>query len=105
MNSTDDPLENLSKMLAVLSHPTRLRILALCAVKERTARELREELGISKPLLIAHLKQLINYGFLGSRAEIDEHRYIVRKYYKTRKFKIEVSNETLAGLLRETGEG
>ena len=104
MDNTDDPLENLSKMLAVLSHPTRLRILALCAARERTARELREELGISKPLLIAHLKQLINYGFLESRAEIDEQRFIVRKYYKTRKFKIEISDETLASLIRETGK-
>ena len=102
MNSKDDPLENLSKMLTVLSHPTRLRILALCAVKERTARELREELGISKPLLIAHLKQLINYGFLESRAGIDEQRFIVRKHYKTRKFKIEISDETLATLLRNS---
>ncbi len=103
MNNTDDPLLNLSKILTALSHPTRLRILALCAVKERTAKELREELGISKPLLIAHLKQLINHGLLESRAEIDEHRYIVRKYYKTRKFKIEISDETLGGLLRKTG--
>ncbi len=102
MNNINDPLLNLSKILTVLSHPTRLRILALCAVKERTARELREELGISKPLLIAHLKQLINHGFLESRAEIDEYRYIVRKYYKTRKFKIEISDEILGGLLRKT---
>jgi len=99
MNNTSDPLLNLSKILTVLSHPTRLRILALCAVRERTARELREELGISKPLLIAHLKQLINHGFLESRAEIDEHRYIVRKYYKTRKFEIKISNGILADLL------
>ncbi len=101
MDSKDDPLLNLSKILTALSHPTRLRILALCAVKERTAKELREELGISKPLLIAHLKQLINHGFLESRAEIDKHRYIVRKYYKTRKFKIEISDETLIDLIRK----
>jgi len=101
MNNTNDPLLNLSKILTVLSHPTRLRILALCAARERTAKELREELGISKPLLIAHLKQLINHGLLESRAEIDEHRYIVRKYYKTRRFKIEISDETLIDLIRK----
>ena len=79
MASQEDPIVNLSKILSVLSHPTRLKILALCAVKERTTRELKEELGISKPLLIAHLKQLINYGFLESRAEIDKEKFIVRK--------------------------
>jgi ArsR family transcriptional regulator len=104
MKKPDDPIVNLSKILSVLSHPTRLKILALCAVKERSARELREELGISKPLLIAHLKQLINYGFLESRAEIDEQKFIVRKYYKTRKFEVKISDEILAKLLQTQQE-
>ncbi len=99
MTGGEDPLVNLAKILAVLSHPTRLKILALCAVRERTARELREELGISKPLLIAHLKKLINYGFLESRAEIDKNRFIIRKYYKTKKFEIKISDEILAKYL------
>ncbi|MEB3759309.1 MAG: ArsR family transcriptional regulator [Desulfurococcales archaeon] len=101
MESREDPLVNLSKILSILAHPTRLKILALCAVKERTARELREELGISKPLLIAHLKQLINYGFIESRAEIDEERFIIKKYYKTKKFEIKINDEILASLLRK----
>ena len=101
MKSIEEPLVNLSKMLSVLSHPTRLKILALCAVKERTARELREEIGISKPLLIAHIKQLINYGFIESRAEIDEERFIVKKYYKTKKFEIKINDEILAKFLRK----
>ncbi len=101
MESREDPLVNLSKILSILSHPTRLKILALCAVKERTARELREELGISKPLLIAHLKQLINYGFIESRAEIDEERFIIKKYYKTKKFEIKINDEILTSLLRK----
>jgi len=46
----------------VLSNPIRLKILALCIEKERSSRELREKLGISKPLLIVHLRKLISMG-------------------------------------------
>ncbi len=77
-----DEIESMSKLFSALSHPTRLKILALCAVKERSSRELREILGISKPLLIAHLKVLLSAGLLTYRAEIDPERFIVRKYYR-----------------------
>ncbi len=100
MQGQEDPIVNLAKILSVLSHPTRLRILALCAIRERTTRELREALNISKPLLIAHLKQLINYGFLEARAEIDKEKFIVKKYYKTRKFEVKISDEILRKLIK-----
>ncbi len=88
-------------MYSALSHPIRLKILALCSVRERTAKELREMLKISKPLLIAHLKVLLRVGLLEFRAELDTKRYIVRKYYRTRDFKLCVSGEELSKLLNE----
>ena len=87
--------------MKTLANPIRLRILALCVSKERTSRELREILGISKPLLITHLRKLVKGGFLDYRAELDESRMIVRKYYKTKNIEICVDMETL----KEIAEG
>ena len=53
------PLVELSTVLKALANPTRLAILALCAEREMTSRELRERLRISKPLLIAHIRILM----------------------------------------------
>ncbi len=99
----DDAWSRLSKLLSALSNPTRLKILALCAEKERSSKELREILGISKPLLIAHLKVLMKVGLIEFRAEIDEVKYIVRKYYRTKNFRICISKNELLKLLKQEG--
>ncbi|WP_456326315.1 ArsR family transcriptional regulator [Palaeococcus sp. (in: euryarchaeotes)] len=62
----------------------RLKILSLCLNDEKTSKQLRDALGISKPLLISHLRKLTNTGLLEYRVEFDEKRMIVRKYYKTK---------------------
>lgn len=96
-----DLAENLAELLKVLANPTRLKILALCLSEERTSRELREILKISKPLLIAHTRKLVNAGLLEYRAEMDERRMIVRKYYRTRIFEICVTHELLKEISEE----
>lgn len=87
--------EDLAELLKVLANPIRLKILALCLFKERTSRELREKLGLSKPLLISHLRKLVNMGLLEYRVEFDEERMVVRKYYKTRKFEVCINSKVL----------
>jgi predicted transcriptional regulator len=67
--------------------------------RERTSRELREFLGISKPLLISHLRKLMSAGLLEYRVEFDEKRMIVRKYYKTKDVEL-----CLSKILREIAE-
>jgi len=81
---SEDVAERVAKTLKVLANPIRLRILALCLRREYTSRELREILGISKPLLIAHLRKLVDAGFLEYRVELDRGKMIVRKYYRTK---------------------
>jgi len=76
--------ERTVEMLKTLANPIRLKILALCLVKERSSREIREILGISKPLLIAHLRRLIKLGLLTYRKELDEDKMIIRKIYRTK---------------------
>ena len=85
LNLSDHYSEELARLLKVLGNPLRLKILALCLTKERTSRELREKLGISKPLLIANIRKLVNAGLLEYRVEIDKERMIIRKYYSTKK--------------------
>ncbi len=93
--------ERLAEVLKVLASPVRLRILALCLSEERTSRELREKLGLSKPLLISHLRKLVNAGLLEYRVELDEDRMIVRKYYRTKDFEICINSEILSEILRD----
>ncbi len=87
------PLEDLSKLMKAFSNPTRLKILALCAVRRRSNRELRELLGISKPLLILHLKELVRRGLLNVETEVDKKRFILRKFYRTSNFEFCLNRE------------
>jgi len=100
----DDVWTRLSRILSAMAHPTRLKILALCAEKEMTRRELREALGISKPLLLAHLKILRNAGLIEDKAVIDEERFIVKRLCRTREFRICLSPGFFKKLLENSDE-
>ncbi len=93
-----DLVNRLSEFLQVLAHPIRLKVLILCLEEEKTTKQLREALGISKPLLIAHIRKLVNVGFLSSRVEFDSKRIIVRKYYRTNDFEVKVNKDVLKSL-------
>jgi ArsR family transcriptional regulator len=94
-------LEDLASVFKALANPTRLKILALCSPREVSSRELRDVLGISKPLLIAHLRILLRAGLLTYRVEVDEVRGVLRKYYRTADFRICVSKEYLSRFCKE----
>ncbi len=97
--------ENFAEVLKVLANPIRLKILALCLDRERSSKELREALGISKPLLIVHLRKLVDLGLLEYRVELDERKMIVKKYYRTRKdINICINPEILRMILEEIGK-
>ena len=97
----ENTAEGFAELLKILANPLRLKILALCLSNERTSRELREELGISKPLLISHLRKLVNTGLLEFRAELDTEKMIVRKYYRTKNFEICINPEVLKEISEE----
>ncbi len=100
----DDVWTRLSRILSAMAHPTRLKILALCAEREMTRRELRDTLGISKPLLLAHLKILRNAGLVEDRAVIDEERFIVKRLCRTREFRICLNPGFFKKLLENSDE-
>lgn len=98
----EEYVESLAKIFKALANPIRIKILALCLEKERTNKELREILKISKPLLITHLKPLIRNGFLEVRTEFDEENFIVRKYYRAKDFNLSLSKAFLRRVLKNT---
>lgn len=101
MSEDDELFDSMASVFKALANPTRLKILALCSTRERSSRELREALGISKPLLIAHLRILLKAGLLTYRVEVDEERGIIRKYYRTADFHVCVGKEFLSKLHRQ----
>ncbi len=84
-------LEEMASLFKAFSNPIRLKILALCAEREVSTRELREKLGVSKPLLLAHIRKLLKAGLLESRLVIDEEKGRLVRLYRTANFEICVS--------------
>ncbi len=105
MTGIDGEIESLSSLMKALSNPLRLKILALCSLRRRSNRELRDLLGISKPLLILHLKELVRKGLLTVETEIDEERCILRKYYRTADFDIHLNRKLFVSLGRRLDRG
>ena len=97
----DERINNLVSVLKALANPIRIKILIMCAEKEKTNRELRDALGISKPLLIVHLKELVKNGLLTYRVELDEDEMLIKKYYTTTNFNLVINPKTLKKLLRK----
>lgn len=56
-----------SQFLKALAHPSRLLILCNLVDGERTAGELADRIGISKPNLSQHLTKLKEQGFVANR--------------------------------------
>ncbi len=98
-------LEELASMFKALANPTRLKILAICSLREASSRELREALGISKPLLIAHIRILLRAGLLTYRVEVDEAKGVVRKYYRTTDFHICMDRKHISRFYRRNEAG
>ncbi len=93
-----DTAEELAELLRVLSNPVRLKILALC-LEERSSKEIREILGLSKPLFISHMKKLLNSGLISCKVKRLDGKAV--KYYKTVNFEICCSTEILKDILEE----
>jgi DNA-binding transcriptional ArsR family regulator len=62
-------MQNLDRMFAALSDPTRRAILSRLAKSEVTVMELAEPFSMSQPAVSRHLKVLEQAGFIARRAE------------------------------------
>lgn len=94
-------IPELSKLLGFLGNEQRLSILRAIAVQEKYAREISEELGISRPLVNIYLKQFEKLGLVKGRSEVSEEAPYFRRYYKSVPFELVVSLEVIQNMKEE----
>ena len=88
--------DELLAMLAALSNPHRLRIIAALAVGGRNyVSQLAREIGISRPLLQLHLQKLTDAGLVTSQLELSRDGKALN-YYEVTSFAIELSPAVIA---------
>ena len=97
-------LPDLARLLSLLGNEQRLAILRAIATDEKYAREIAEELGISRPLVAIYLRQLEKLGLaVGTSRTSDEPPYL-RRYYRAVPFELVVDLDTIMSLQRSKDE-
>ena len=96
MNGLPQTLLEIAGILGFLGNGQRLHILATIVYKEKFAREISEELTISRPLVAIYLKQLEKHGLVkGTDRRCDEPPYH-RRYYRAQPFEFILNLETIS---------
>ena len=98
---TNDSISELSKLLGFLGNEQRLRILKTISQQEKYAREISEELRISRPLVNIYLKQFEKRGLVKGRSQVSEETPYFRKYYKSVPFELVVSLKVIQNMNEE----
>lgn len=86
--------DDLVEMLAALSNPLRLRIVAKLAGGRDYVSQLAREIGISRPLLHMHLQRLEAAGLIVGSLELSEDGKAM-KYYEVADFDLHLTATTL----------
>lgn len=87
--------DELVEMLAALSNPLRLRIIAKLASGRDYVSHLAREIGISRPLLHMHLQKLESAGLIVGRLELSADGKAM-KYYEVADFDFHLTAPALA---------
>lgn len=87
--------DDLVEMLAALSNPLRLRIVAKLAGGRDYVSRLAREIGVSRPLLHMHLQRLEAAGLIVGSLELSEDGKAM-KYYEVADFDLHLTATTLA---------
>src|SRR3954468_22498119 len=87
--------DDLVEMLAALSNPLRLRIVAKLAGGRDYVSQLAREIGVSRPLLHMHLQRLLAAGLIVGSLELSEDGKAM-KYYEIADFDLHLTAATLA---------
>ena len=90
--------EELVRVLGALASPQRLRILAALAGGRLYVSELARTVGLSRPLVHAHLTRLAAAGLVTSEMELAEEGHAIR-YVATTPFALHLTPETIAAAL------
>jgi predicted transcriptional regulator len=89
--SSSDLLEALS----ALANPHRLQIITALVNETNYVSQLAREIGISRPLLIMHLKKLEDAGLVKSKLELSGDGKAMR-YYEVQNFDIPLTPEFIS---------
>jgi predicted transcriptional regulator len=90
LSSTD-----LVEALAALANPHRLQIITALVNETNYVSQLAREIGISRPLLIMHLKKLEDAGLVRSKLELSGDGKAMR-YYEVVSFDIRLTPELIS---------
>src|SRR4051812_5374551 len=99
--------EALLEVLSALSHPHRLRLLALLAKESSYVSQLARDVGLSRPLVHMHLQRLEAAGLIEGRHEVSEDGKAM-KFFDVATFDITITPQvvsaaaaTLAAIAKE----
>ena len=87
--------DELVEMLAALSNPLRLRIIATLAGGRDYVSHLAREIGVSRPLVHMHLQRLEAVGLITGSLELSEDGKAM-KYFEVTDFALQLTPTTLA---------
>jgi predicted transcriptional regulator len=99
MNETLRADENLPAVLAALDNPHRLRIIEALFHKTNYVSQLARDLGISRPLLIMHLKKLEVAGLVSSELEVSDDGKAMR-FYQLEEFDVRLTPAVISRVAR-----
>lgn len=94
MNSPVPTGDDLVRVLATLSNPHRLRVVAALAGRRNYVSRLARELDISRALLQVHLKKLEAAGLVTSRLELSEDGKAM-KFYEVNAFAVQLTPQDI----------
>ncbi|NUW30191.1 winged helix-turn-helix transcriptional regulator [Nonomuraea sp. SMC257] len=87
--------DDLVRVLATLSNPHRLRVVAALTRGRTYVSQLARQLDISRALLQVHLKKLEAAGLVSSQLELSEDGKAM-KFYEMKPFSIHLTPESIA---------
>jgi ArsR family transcriptional regulator len=91
----------LAHLLGFLGNEQRLNILKAITHDEKFAREISEEVGISRPLVNIYLKQFEKAGLVTGANRIAEEPPYLKRYYKAVPFELVVNLDLIRKLSKD----
>ncbi|MFA4877181.1 MAG: winged helix-turn-helix domain-containing protein [Methanoregula sp.] len=88
-------LPELAKILSFLGNEQRLCILRAISREEKFARQIAEEVGISRPLVNIYLKQFERAGLVTGMNRVSEEPPYLRRYYRAVPFELVVNMDVI----------
>lgn len=87
--------DEMVRIMAALSNPHRMRVVATLSRGATYVSQLARELGISRPLLQVHLRRLEAAGLVTSELKISEEGKAM-KFYSVEPFTLQLDPESIA---------